>query len=48
MHYWMGSRAFGKGTTYQNYRKQPWEIEAWGRQAELAEKVCVELEKLYP
>jgi hypothetical protein len=48
MHYWMGSRSFGKGTTYRAYRKQPWEIEAWGRQAELAEKVCVELEKLYP
>jgi len=48
MHHWMGSSAFSKGTTYQAYRKQPWEIEAWGRQAELAEKVCVELEKLYP
>ncbi len=48
MHYWMGSSAFLKGTTYRAYRKQPWEIEAWGRQAELAEKVCVDLEKLYP
>jgi hypothetical protein len=46
--FWMGSSSYSKGTTYQAYRKQPWEIEAWGRQAELAEKVCVELEKLYP
>ena len=46
--FWMGSSAFSKGTTYQAYRKQPWEIEAWGRQAELAEKVCVDLNKLYP
>ena len=46
--FWMGSSAFSKGTTYQAYRKQPWEIEAWGRQEELAKKVDVDLKKLYP
>ncbi len=47
MHYWNGEVG-KKGTTYKAYRNQPWEQEAWGRQAELAEKVCVVLEKSYP
>jgi len=33
-----------KGTTYKAYRDQPWEQEAWSRQAELAERVCQALE----
>lgn len=44
IHAWHGSKNYSKGSTYQAYRKQPWEQEAWGRQAELAEKVCKELE----
>lgn len=46
VHYWNGERG-NRGTTYRAYRNQPWEQEAWGRQAELAEKVCSDLEKLY-
>lgn len=47
VHSWNGSRNHSRGTTYRAYRNQPWEIEAWGRQAELAEKVCKDLENLY-
>lgn len=47
IHSWNGNRNTSKGTTYRAYRNQPWEQEAWSRQAELAEKVCCDLEKLY-
>lgn len=54
VHYWCGEkgskedpRRGSKGTTYNSYRNQPWEIEAWSRQAELAEKVCNDLDKEY-
>ena len=47
IHSWNGSKNHSKGTTYRAYRNQPWEIEAWSRQAELAEKVCSDLEKIY-
>ena len=47
MHSWNGTKNTSKGTTYRAYRNQPWEIEAWARQAELAEKVCQDLEKIY-
>jgi len=47
VHSWNGSKNFSKGTTYRAYRNQPWEQEAWSRQAELAEKVCSDLEKTY-
>jgi len=40
MHYWNGTVG-SKGTTYKAYRDQPWEMEAWGRQEELA-KVVIE------
>jgi hypothetical protein len=43
-HKWNGSISFNKGTTYKAYRDQPWELEAWSRQAELAEQVCTILE----
>lgn len=46
-HKWNGSKSLNKGTTYKAYRNQPWEQEAWSRQAELAEKVCQDLEKIY-
>jgi hypothetical protein len=36
---WNGSLNTNKGTTYTAYREQPWEMEAFGRQAELARKV---------
>ena len=47
VHYWNGDLTDNKGTTYNAYRNQPWEKEAWARQAELAEKVCSDLEKMY-
>jgi hypothetical protein len=43
-HVWNGSISFNKGTTYKAYRDQPWELEAWERQAALAEQVCTILE----
>lgn len=46
MHHWNGTPG-KKGTTYKAYRDQPWEQEAWDRQAELAEKVCSILEEKY-
>lgn len=45
--FWNG-RAGKKGTTYNSYRNQPWEVEAYDRQAVLAEQVCSILEKKYP
>lgn len=47
MHSWQGELNKNRGSTYQAYRNQPWEQEAWGRQAELAEAVCQILEKRY-
>jgi len=47
VHSWNGSNNLNKGTTYRAYRNQPWEVEAWSRQAELAERVCSDLEKIY-
>ena len=46
MHYWNGEIG-KKGTTYKAYRDQPWEQEAWSRQAVLAEQVCSILEGKY-
>lgn len=46
VHWWNGELG-NRGSTYRAYRNQPWEMEAWGRQAELAEKVCQDLEKIY-
>ena len=39
LHMWNGDEINNKGTTYRAYRNQPWEIEAFSRQASLAEKV---------
>ena len=47
VHQWNGNVNTNRGSTYQAYRNQPWEMEAWSRQAELAEKVCQILEKKY-
>lgn len=47
VHYWNSSLSYNKGTTYNAYRNQPWEKEAWSRQAGLAERVCQDLEKIY-
>jgi hypothetical protein len=47
VHQWNGNVNTNRGSTYQAYRNQPWEIEAWSRQADLAEKVCQILEKKY-
>lgn len=46
MHYWYGEEG-SKGTTYNAYREQPWEQEAWSRQAALAEQVYLTMEKKY-
>ena len=46
LHYWNGTPG-KKGTTYNAYREQPWEQEAWSRQATLAEIVCARLEEKY-
>lgn len=46
LHYWNGKLG-SKGTTYNAYREQPWEKEAWSRQASLAEIVCTRLEGKY-
>lgn len=43
VHKWNGSVDFNKGSTYKAYRNQPWEQEAWSRQAELCELVMKEL-----
>jgi hypothetical protein len=47
VHSWNGTANTNRGTTYKAYRNQPWEQEAWSRQAELAEKVCSDLERIY-
>lgn len=47
VHSWNGDKVHNKGTTYKAYRNQPWEQEAWGRQAKLAEQVCSDLERIY-
>ena len=39
LHMWNGDKINNKGTTYNAYRNQPWEVEAFSRQASLAEKV---------
>lgn len=39
INYWNGEEIKNKGMTYSSYRKQPWEVEAFGRQKELADKV---------
>jgi hypothetical protein len=38
--FWNGEAVDNKGTTYEAYRKLPWEVEAFGRQEELAETVA--------
>jgi hypothetical protein len=40
IHLWNGERDSNKGSTYAAYRKQPWEIEAFGRQQQLAAAVA--------
>ena len=37
---WSGEAVHNKGTTYRAYRAQPWEQEAWDRQAKLAAVVA--------
>jgi outer membrane protein assembly factor BamB len=37
--YWNGEASYNRGTTYNAYREQPWEQEAFDRQAKLAKKV---------
>ena len=39
VHYWNGERVTNKGMTYNSYRKQPWEAEAFARQDVLSKKV---------
>jgi len=46
VHYWNGTKG-KKGTTYNSYRNQPWEIEAFDRQGDLAAAVEEELVKIY-
>lgn len=38
-HRWNGQRVVNRGTTYTAYRNQPWEKEAFDRQAANAEKI---------
>lgn len=45
--YWNGEKVNNKGKTYNSYRKQPWEVEAFERQSELAKKVTEILEQKY-
>lgn len=39
IHTWNGSLDYNKGSTYRAYRQQPWEMEAFGRQKGLADRV---------
>ena len=39
IHLWNGEVDTNRGSTYAAYRKQPWEVEAFSRQQELAAKV---------
>lgn len=41
--YWNGEKNTNKGSTYARYRAQPWEVEAFSRQDELADIVCKQL-----
>lgn len=43
MHCWNSDLVYNKGTTYKRYRSQPWEVEAFERQGELANFVRSEL-----
>ena len=46
--YWQGERwCKGQGSNYTAYRNLPWEKEAWGRQAELADIVDRKLGMVY-
>ena len=45
--YWYDEKVKNKGSTYASYRKQPWEVEAFNRQKQLAKLVTKELEKKY-
>lgn len=44
---WNGEEVRNKGMTYNSYKKQPWEAEAFARQDELAKKVTALLEEIY-
>lgn len=44
MRSWNGEYMRGKASSHEAYRKLPWEIEAYDRQAGLAEAVCAALE----
>ena len=44
VHCWYGEQG-SKGTTYRAYRNQPWEVEAFGRQAEIADLVIAGLRR---
>ena len=37
--YWNGSKVGRKGTTFNSYRNQPWEVEAYDGQSGLTRKV---------
>ena len=43
---WNGEVNTNKGSTYNSYRNQPWEKEAYNRQKKLADQVCEMLEEL--
>ena len=43
MHQWNGEVNTNRGSTYRAYRNQPWEIEAFSRQGDLAAKICTKL-----
>lgn len=44
---WEGKWCGNRGTTYQSYRAQPWEQEAFDRQCMLADWVCDDLDEQY-
>ena len=44
VYYWHGEPVNNKGTTYERYRNQPWEKEAFSRQIEIAMAVAKELD----
>lgn len=44
---WNGEQIKNKGMTYNSYKKQPWEAEAFARQDGLAKKVTELLEEIY-
>lgn len=47
VHSWHGTQVPNKGTTYEAYRRLPWEVEAFKRQRPLALKVAKEMERIY-